>query len=95
MKNQETRDSLSILFVNNEESLKTVIGQPTIQLENFAEAVIDYNNPSENYTKSQTVSNGSAFFYITLNFALIIGVSIYNLWQFRILTGLDKDDASQ
>ena len=26
MKSQETRDSLSILFVNNEESLKTIIG---------------------------------------------------------------------
>lgn len=95
MKSQETRDSLSILFVNNEESLKTLIGQPALSLENFAETIVDYKNPQENYTKPENVSNNSTLIYIVLNFALIIGVSVYNLWQFRILSGLDKGDSNK
>lgn len=45
MKSSETRDSLSVLFVNNVESLKTIAGNPSLKLENFAEALVDYKNP--------------------------------------------------
>lgn len=83
---------MSILLVSNEEALKTLIAsEKPLELKNFAETVVDFREPAENFTKSEEVNNKRTMISIILNFLLIIGVSVYNLWQFRMLSGLDKE----
>ena len=55
----------------------------------YCEAIIDFKNPKESYTKEENVKNGRVMMLIMANFTCLLIVSMYNFWQFRILTQLD------
>ena len=89
MKAKETRDGLQILFVPNVEALRTLLGQTSHPLADFDEALVDFSNPSDSHSKPSQVSNVSLMILIAMNFSVLLGLSVYNFWQFRIVTGLD------
>ena len=94
MRTKETRDNLQVLFVPNIEALRTALGQQDSPTADFDEAYIDQQNPQESFSKTSQVSNAPLMLLIVLNFALLIGISVYNFWQFRIVTGLDTPQPS-
>ncbi len=96
MRKQETRDGMSILLVNNQEALRSIIGsEQPLELNNFAEIVVDFKDPAETFPKSEVVDNKRTLLSIVVNFLLIIGVSVFNLWQFRLLSGLDGEKKNE
>jgi len=61
----------------------------------FDEALLAYvKQEEESFSKSKNVKNNSLMVLIVVNFALLIGLSAYNFWQFRIVTGLDQPEKS-
>lgn len=95
MKSKETRDALQVLFVPNDEALKSLLPHGVNLSPTFSEALIDLGKPSESFSKNSDFSNLKNMLVIILNFTILIGVSAYNFWQFRIITGLDQPKKSE
>ncbi|TNV82184.1 hypothetical protein FGO68_gene13014 [Halteria grandinella] len=96
MRAQEPRDSLTVVFVNGNDQLQQVLG-PNITLStDFAEALVDLKAPSNSSEKSQTPPNAKNMGLVALNFLLLMGVSIFNIWLTKVMvTPKESTDQNQ
>ena len=82
LRNNEAREAINVIFMRKED-----FKQSGLQRDDFDEAVVVGEKVSY---KGSKVINTNTILLIVLNFLCLAGISVYNYWQFIVITGLNK-----